>query len=509
MPLPFLRKQGTSTQLIVDSKPFVMLGGEVHNSSASNLQYMEGVWKKLVAAACNTAIVPICWELFEPEEGRFDFTLLDGVIDGARRHGLKLVLLWFGTWKNGMSQYVPAWIKTDLKRFLRAKQYTGEKTEPVYGPRPNISCVCEAATAADTKAFVTLMRRVREIDSNDQTVIMVQVENETGILGSPRDFSSAANAAFASAVPKSLLTYLDEHKESLHPAITRAVSGANLNAGGTWSDVFRSSADEVFMAWHIARHVERVTAAGKAEYPLPMFVNCWLVQHDAEKPGSYPSGGPVEHMFDVWRAAAPSVDVFAPDIYLPDFKTVCNAYAARGNPLLIPETHRDENAAANAFYALGQHDAICYAPFGIDSMEHPEWLAESYRFLAGMLPVLTRYHGSGQMRGLVQTGDTEELELGNYRLRIKYPRPRDKSKPPGAGLIIAFSPDEFLFCGYDYRVDVLPKPGGPQNVDYIFIEEGTFRSGAWLPGRRMNGDEYNVWLESRPSALRVKLYAHN
>jgi len=79
-----------------------MLGGELQNSSLSSAEYMSKVWPKMVATNVNTLLGSVSWEMIEPEEGRFDFDELDKVILGAREHGLHLILLWFGSFKNGM-----------------------------------------------------------------------------------------------------------------------------------------------------------------------------------------------------------------------------------------------------------------------------------------------------------------------------------------------------------------------------------------------------------------------
>ena len=113
--IPHLRKQGTATQLIVDGKPFLLLAGELSNSSATGLDYMKRVWPKLVAQTkLNTVLAGVSWNQIEPQEGKFDFTVLDGVIQGARSHNLRLVLLWFGSWKNSPSSYAPDWVKKDF-----------------------------------------------------------------------------------------------------------------------------------------------------------------------------------------------------------------------------------------------------------------------------------------------------------------------------------------------------------------------------------------------------------
>ena len=522
--LPHLRPQGSSTQLIVDGKPFLMLAGEVHNSSSSSLAYMETVWPLLKSLHCNTALVPVSWELIEPEDGRFDFDLVDGLILAARHQGLRLGLLWFGTWKNTYSSYTPGWVKTDLERFPRAQAQAGVNTGA-------ITCLSEEACAADARAFAALLRRVREIDDDDRTVLMVQVENEVGLLGSARDHSPPADAAFEHPVPEDLIAYLDGHRASLHPALASSWQTAGWWTEGTWVDVFGADADEVFMAWHIARFVEKVAAAGKAEYPLPLFANAWLVQHAQEKAGQYPSGGPVSRMIDVWRCAAPTISLLAPDIYIQDFRGVCADYTRSGNSLLIPEARRDESAAAHAFYAIGQHDAIGFAPFGIESIGKTAaptiagaaaddsftmktaadgtLLANSYRLLSDMSPVIAAHQGSGSMIGILQdTGDPQEITLGCCRMLIRFRRPLQAARPPAGGLVIALSPDEYLAAGFGFSLEFLPPISDTSHVDFLELWEGDYREGKWVPGRRLNGDEYSLRLGDEPGVRRARVYRY-
>jgi beta-galactosidase GanA len=266
----------------VDGKPFLMLAGELHNSSASSLEYMEPMWDKLVALGLNTVLATVSWELVEPQEGQFDFSLVDGLVEQARRHNLRLVFLWFASWKNAWSTYVPAWVKKDMARFPRAQDKSGRTTGAV-------SPLCAEAMKANAIAFAAMMRHIRRIDEGHGTVLMMQIENETGLLGSSRDFSPHANEVFAGAVPAELMNYLAARKDSLIPELRKIWETAGFKSSGSWSEVFGTGpdADEIFMAWHIAKYIGNAAKAGKAEYPLPMFVNAWLIQHDGQEPGKY------------------------------------------------------------------------------------------------------------------------------------------------------------------------------------------------------------------------------
>ncbi len=301
--IPHLEKRGAVTQLIVDDKPFLALAGELHNSSASSRQYMRPIWPRLARMNLNTVLAVVTWDLTEREEGKFDFAVVDGLIEDARHYNMRLVILWFGSWKNGESSYPPYWVKTDRNRFPLVQNAAGK-------PLNILSPLGAASRDADALAFAALMRHIRQVDGEQHTVIGIQVENECGVLGDSRDRSPAANEAFGGPVPRQLIEYMQQHKATLIPEFRKVWEAAGAKTAGTWEEVFgrELETDEIFMAWNYAQYVGRVAAAGKAEYPLPMYVNAWLVQRTGEKPGSYPSGGPVAQVHDLWRAGAPHID---------------------------------------------------------------------------------------------------------------------------------------------------------------------------------------------------------
>jgi beta-galactosidase GanA len=352
---PHLEKRGEATQLIVDGQPFLMLSGELHNSSSSNLEYMKPIWPKLEATGLNSVVTPLSWELIEPVEGKFDFTLVDGLIDQARQAHERIVFLWLASWKNGMSSYAPVWVKQDSQRFERVVIH-GNKAEI-------LSPLCAATREADAHAIAALMRHIKEIDGSQHTVVMMQVENEVGVLGDSRDRSEAANKAFDGAVPEQLTAYLAAHREELYPELRALWETNGARASGTWTEVFGDGerADEVFMAWHYARFIHAVAASGKREYDIPMYVNTWL-PGDGTPPGDYPSGGSQPRVVDVWKAAGPGLDFYSPDLYLPNFEEWCKRYHRGGNPLYMPETRGGAAGAANVFYALGEEAGFGFSP---------------------------------------------------------------------------------------------------------------------------------------------------
>jgi hypothetical protein len=502
--VPHLEKSGTATRLMVDGQPLVLIAGELHNSSSSSLAYMQPIWSKLAALNLNSVIASLSWELVEPEQGKFDFTLLDGLIQGARRHHLRLVFIWFATWKNGDAAYVPAWVKTNWTRFPRCQHRPGINTT-------QLTALSEENMNADAKAFAAVMRHIKEVDAQQHTVLMMQVENEAGIMPTSRDHCPLAEAAFTQPVPVELMKYLLAHKDTLMPDLKEVWGQTSFREAGTWSAVFGDGplADEVFQAWYVARYIGHVAEAGKAEYSLPMYANAWLVQFKGQEPGKYPSGGPVAKMMDVWRAAAPSVDLLAPDIYLDDFKAVCAEYNQSGNPLLIPEASRDERAGLRAYYALGHHQALGFAPFGIDSLSATNVLRDHYAVLKSLQPLLGQHQGKDTLQGFMQYKDEKrvEFDIGDYRADIEY-RTEEGGNKAGAGLVIALAPNAFVMAGVNYSIRFASRRDKPGNTAWLSVDEGEFQDGQWVPGRRLNGDEasYRINLGPKPRILIGKVY---
>lgn len=481
---PQLRHQGSVCQLLVGQTPTLLLAGELHNSSASSLGYVTPLLDKLVRCGLNTVLAPVYWELLEPEEGHFDFTLVDDLVQAARARSLMLVPLWFGTLKNAVSCYAPGWVRRDTRRFPRAETAPGV-------PSLTVSPFCEEAARCDARAFAALMRRLKTLDPAGQTVVMVQVENETGILKAARDCCAAATQAFQAAVPRALLTHLAARRDVLRPELRQAWEAAGARAAGTWREVFGSDAEEVFMGWHVTRFVETVAAAGRREYDLPLYTNTWLVGGPGFPPGSYPSGGPVSKLFDVWQAAAPSIAFIAPDIYRHDFRDVCADYTTCGNPLFIPEARNEPVAAANALYAFGRHAALGFAPFAIEDIAEDHPLVETYRALADLMPVLTTAQCEGRTTAFLQEADDERQTavLGDYHF---YSRPTGKRADlavPGCALVIDVGDDTFYCLGRSLTLTFAPHDGSQMSAELLDLDEGTFEAGVWRHGRRLNGDE--------------------
>jgi hypothetical protein len=485
--LPHLQKNGAVTQLIVDGKPYLVLGGELRNSSSSSVDYMQPIWPKLAAMHLNTVLTPVTWQQIEPEEGHFDFTVLDALLRDARSNNLRLILLWFGSWKNSSSTYTPVWVKKDPARFPLVQNSSGQSLEI-------LSTFSESNRDADAHAFAALMHHIREVDSAQHTVLFIQVENEVGVLGDSRDHSPAANAAFNQPVPKELTAYLAAHKDTLLPEFRKVWEAAGAKTSGTWQEVFGpGAADEIFMAWNYARYIDHVVAAGKAELPLPMYVNTWIVQPEDKGPGDYPSGGAVAQMHDVWQAAAPHIDLLAPDVYLPNFPDILTSYSRNGNPVFVPESTAGPVGAANAFFAIGS-GSIGYSPFAIETQDDPNApIPQAYAMLSAMAPIILEHQASGTIAGvwLAKDRPSQDVTLGGYTLHFVLRATRDSTVVPDLGYALAIqtAPDEFVVAGDDVQVTFTPNTPGPPVVGLAKVEDGTFVDGQWKPDRWLNGDE--------------------
>ncbi len=505
--IPHLEKQGTAAHLVVNGKPQLLISGELHNSTCGGFDYMRPVWKKLAEKNLNSVIATVSWELIEPAEGKFDFTIVDSMLTGARKANLKLVLIWFASFKNASSVYIPSWVKKDYKKYPRVKDEFGK-------PLEILSTFGKASLEADAKAFAALMHHIKEVDAKDQTVVMMQVENEMGVLdnlsetpgNARRDFCDAANEAYNSNVPKELLDYLVEHKENIFPELYKVWRENGFKTSGTWEEVFGKSefrpekkdwkfysyyTEELFSAWHYASYVQKIAAAGKKEYSIPMYVNAWLKQPFTYWPGKYPSGGPLPQVLDIYRAAAPSIDFIAPDIYMDEFIWACDEFTRSNNPLFIPETRGGEIGAARAFYVFGEYSAGCFSPFGIDDNRYGNHdpLGETYKVLQQMSPIILKNQGKGTMKGiLVDTvSPIQHFELGNYKIEAKM---GGRTNIAG-GLIINVGKDEFIAAGKDLDILFFPKDSTSRlGVDKV--DEGIFGNGKWIPERRLNGDEVHA-----------------
>jgi beta-galactosidase GanA len=520
--IPQLRQQGGTRQLVVDGKPFLVLGGELHNSSASRLDYLQRLWPRLKAAGLNTVVAPVEWDQLEPQPGHYDFTVLDGMLKQARDNHMKLVLLWFGAWKNSMSTYVPAWVKRDGERYARARTRAGVAQDILTPFDPDL-------LAADQAALGAMQRHLAAAD-HDRTVVMLQIENEVGMLPEVRDYGPLAEQAWRGPVPAQLIDYVRTHAATLQPGLRRLWETHGAREQGSWGEVFGDSieAQEVFQAWAYAAFIEGLARAAKAAYPIPMYVNVAL-NRPGRKPGEYPSAGPLPHLFDVWKAGAPTLDLIGMDIYFDSFQEWARKFKRPDNPLFVPEanrTGRNDNGA-NAFWAIGELDAIGYSPFGVEDLADPkaETLPGAYAVLGQLAPLILEAQGTGRMRGFkapasydgVIERKPQEATLGRYRLNVSFPNQwgptTDADVDKRGGLVIQLAEDEFLVAGRGIIVTFQDASGADDQVGIEKLTDGTFENGRWQEGRWLNGDESHqgrhVRLEGDAFTIqRVKLFRY-
>lgn len=504
--------------LYVQDKPFFALSGEIHNSSSSNLEYMkEKVWPALRDLNMNSVIVPLYWETIEPEEGVFDFTLLDGLVAQAREEEKHLIFLWFGLWKNSESMYVPAWMKQDSEKYFRVRKVNGE-------PINTISPLCEAAVEKDACAFNKIMAHIKEIDEKESTVIIMQVENEIGLLGTERDYSKQANEKFEGTVPQAIVNAYGLGEQYPH--------------SGSWKTVFEENAEEYFMAYSFASAVEKITKSGQQAYALPCYANAWLRQYPWYV-GSYPSGGPVVEVHKIWKIAAPSLFTLAPDIYVPYVANVMDEYGYEGNPLFIPEVRKDAVAASYCMYAFANRNAIGFSPFGIEELvlspeeidkppmevmialnidpsafditNSKDYLKRTYEMVEQMQPLYLKYRGTDKLMSYVKKSDTDYgayFSCEDYDIAVAY-GPKQPATPLAAGMIYELAPNKFLVGGMVSTLTFRPKAGENKKVDILRMEEGDVIDGEWKAGRILNGDEkMTIQFGAMPGWKYIEIYKY-
>ncbi len=500
--------------LFVDGEPFLMLGAQVNNSSAWPAA-MAKVWPTMEALHVNMVEVPIAWEQIEPKEGVFDFSYLDLLLAQARERDVRLVLLWFGTWKNTNPQYTPGWVKLNNKRFPRMRKPDGTNHYA-------LSPFGRETLAADSRAFTAFIRHLKQADPQN-TVVMVQVQNEPGSYGLARDHSLEANVAFAGPVPTALLKQMNKQP-------------------GDWNTVFGRDAELYFHAWHVARYIDQIAAAGKAVKPIPMYVNAALPgdPFKYQEPKSYASGGPANTVIDVYKAAAPHLDVLAPDIYNPDHKAYLgflDAYDRPDNPLMVPETGHSKEYARYFFEAVGR-GAIGWAPFGVDGNRYLSTLpltpklnveaiapfAANYALFRPIARQWAKLAFAGKTWGAAEPNDSTDqhkqvMKLSRYVATATFGRPdfgmappKGNPEPSGGVAIAELAPDEYLVTGFRARVDFDLADTRDANLIYDRIEEGHYdKDGRWVFERVWNGDQVDWGLNftAAPQVLRVKLASYS
>ncbi len=475
--IPQLVRQGTATQLHVDGSPFLIRGGELHNSTASSIDYMDPLWDPLVQMNLNTILATITWEQFEPQEGAFDTELITYLVEEAAKRDLKLIIVWFASWKNGQSSYAPLWVKQDTARFPRVLTVDGRAIE-------TLSPFSDELKAADSRAFSKLLATIREVD-RDNTVVMVQPENEVGLFQDIDYNENSVHGFLEGEVPEQFISYLVSNDGKLRPELQSLWDLAGKRKDGSWIEVFGDNpqAREIYTTWQYATFIDYVAASGKREYALPMFVNAWIVQAPEDLPGVYPNGGPVSRVMDVYKAGAPNIDFLSPDIYLPNYKEIVGDYVRSDNLLFVPESTR---IAGRAFYTVAEHDGIGFAPFGIEDGINDTAFIAAYGVLEELESVILENQGYGRMIGVLRTGEEEfrEAVIGDTRITVRY----GEKERPSFGLIIQTARNEYVVAGVNF--DVVFSSVDDETVTYIAkVVEGSYTDGKWQPGRWLNGDE--------------------
>jgi beta-galactosidase GanA len=509
----FVQKDGRWA-FMVDGAPYLMLNDQVNNSSGWPAM-LPKVWPAIDRLHANTVEIPVYWEQLEPVQGKFDFSVVDALLAGARQHKVHLVLLWFGTWKNGKMHYTPEWVKRDPIKYPRLKGQNG-------APDDTMSPFGAATLEADKTAFVALMKHLKATDPR-HTVLMLQVENEINAYGSRRDYSPEATKLFDGQVPADF-------------------AAAMKVKPGTWTEAFGAEAENTFQTWSIARYIEQIAKAGKAAYGLPLYLN-----HSLENPLATPRPGRLEwsamtdHVLDIWKATAPSLDLVAPDIYMPQYaqyEKIVKTYARKDNPLFIPESGNSAQYARYPFMALG-YGAIGWSMFGIDLTGYAnaplgaaqiddkliDGFALDYELLGSMDREIARLNFEGKLQAVCEDPAvrSQTLVFGPWTVSVGYGQPQFGGMRPGAGtatpnpdpegraLVAQLGPDEFLVTGVSARVDFRPTDATTgKHRAYIRVEEGTYVDGKWKMARIWNGDQTDYGLNFRalPQILHVSLMTY-
>ena len=494
---PRLERKGNTAHIVANGQPMLMIGGELGNSSASTLDDVQRHFAHLSQMGLNTVLAPVTWELIEPQEGKFDLSSLDNILVEARKCNLKVVLLWFGAWKNSMSCYAPEWFKRDTKRFPRAHTPEGKPVEEASSLSKNV-------LEADRRAFCRIMQHLRDNDK-EQTVVMIQVENEIGMIDVPRDYSADATKLYNSAVPAKLTDYLARNYKTLHPYIKdKLVKRPPFTGKTNWAGLFGNDiyTEEIFQTWTYALYVQQIAEAGRAIYNLPMYVNVALNSR-GRQPGQYPSGGPLAHLIDLWHCAAPAIDVLGVDIYDSGYKDWLNRYHLPDNPLFIPEIRLEDKDAMYALYAFGHHGAMGFCPFSIE--DYPLYaksaaadmstmdlsqddqlnafshigtqkplspIASVYCLLRQAEPLIVSRQGTRDMDAVLLDNDNREAEIvtpDGIRLTIRHsyslgwePGAKDAVWPEAACIIMRMGKEDYVVLGSGVVITYSPASSGKE-----------------------------------------------
>ncbi len=528
----------------VNGKPFFSFGGQLHNSSSYNKEDIERAMPALKLIKANTFAAPIMWECIEAQKGVYDFTQLHNIIEVARENDLKVVILWFGSWKNGASHYVPEWIKTDRSRFIHS--YEGNKINC-------LSPLCEDNLKDDCNALCAVAKEILRIDAQHKTVIALQINNEPGIIGADRDYSPAAEQLFNSPLPQDVITWLNE--------------GGCGEIGDVWEENSKSTADwhsafglkggEYFSAYHFAIYHEKIAKKARIIYDIPLYTNVWLNDmYWRIAASSYPSGGATANTIAMWRWFAPSLNCIAPDIYVGNpqrYEKVVDSYDRNDNPLYVPESSLSSMGGINMFTAICRKSCIGFHTFGIDSLINAagnlepsvaDDFVKSMQIVGNALPLFAKRRG--EIIPIIQqeASVNDVLDLGDYIGVVNYTMRHGKPDPGlawfdtshcvlrpeqagnintrGRGFINIVDKNEFYVAGAGFRLLLIPKTEMKQITtnfasndwmltrqwDYLSVEEGYLdEQESWNCIKRRNGDETDngVWVTYDIGLVRIRM----
>lgn len=510
----FVKAPNGSWEWRIRGEARLPLGGQLHNSAPSDPLAVRAGMRRIKELGGDLVIGAVNWDLFEPREGEYDFRQVDDQLSAAREYDLDLVLIFFGAFKNAGSTYAPSWVRGDLDRFPRA--LIGETAVAGFerAGRPVLSLFDSDLLEVEARALCALSCRIAETDS-ERRVVLLQVDNEVGLLGDSRDRSAGAEKAWKEPVPDRLIEALASG-ELASTELFALWEERGRRRGVPWEDSFGPGprVDEAFMAWHFASHLEALASVSKRELDIPHYANAWLgPQPGQEEAGQYPSGGPASRVLEVWRVAAPSIDLLAPDVYVDDVKGPLARYGSSEGPLFISESRL---SAGNLAWAVGS-GACGFSVFGIEDSRLDNQLSRLIRRVReAQDSILAARRVSGVYPILLEPGETSSIAIGRavytfssavdrlrsilldagVRIRSDLGRALEETEtglvPSFAdtralGVVIDVGDDEILVIGQGIMVDVEGRNGLRVEIDSV--EEGRFIDGCWVRGRSLNGDE--------------------
>ena len=522
-------------------REILVLGVQAHNSSAYTEEEMRTAWNALELMGANTMEVPIYWDKIEPEEGRFDFGIIDYLLKQARERGKHLVLLWFATWKNGNMRYTPLWVKRDRARFHRALNSDGVAVA-------SLSPHCEACREADARAFHAVMDHIREADAGEQTILAVQVENEPGYAArTPVDYGPDGQKAIRGKVPDAVLDFIEREGAGSE---YEAWSKHGRVRGGDWVATFGKRGYDLCTAYAVATYVDYVAMRGKEAYDqIPMYVNVWLDHQLWDQPGlGYPAGGACTRNLVLWKSCTPHLDAICPDVYLQPMNLVTGIYrkyARPDNPLFIPESGPTISNALNMVRGFAEFGLQGISFFGVESYttEDETELAEPFRegaynfaFLKAIAPLIIRYSGTDRIHALYQEEFMHEyqLKLKGYECVVSfdshpeadlkrtrnvvvgwYNKKWQRLKPRGRGILIEAEDGTLYAAGIGMRITMRLEhdegvPYSPiveeRNMNWYAVREGYIDEDCrFVTTRVRSGDEsdYGVYLTPDSGCVKI------